>query len=759
MVRVTVAEMQGNKKPDEGGSAKISALESQLQQAWLQSQIPKVQRRTMTTGASVFDVSVEKRACSQSPAELPLNAVSGGASDAEKTYFHKSRQETVPSAEFLRRFATPQLETISEKTDMPVPRSISAPLVDSRISPPTSSNNSGLTQFSSSDEFSIDSQYCMGGGVFDSVDSEGHGSGFADLAGQTEPLALFLDDILTNEELEEEKYLVQETDAYQAMEREISDLLAPVDGEDEYDTFCTNFDFHPTEESSEYKVMAKEIADLLSPATAICDDGGSVGVDKSNFSAKFAPSEEDLALMMMDRYTSMLSKHIKDVSACSNVDYRTWITEKDEIQIDESFRSYFEAPHLEPSATTSGFDFNLLLRGAGQSNLSPERALSSGTSMTELLYRCALAVSQRNTGIATDLLAELQSQSSPHGSSIQRMAHYFVEALVAKMSGTGEELYTVITSKYPSAATMMKAFRVYVDYCPYIKLGHFFTMKMALDAFEGAPRIHVIQYGIQYGVQWPTFLQHLSLRPEGPPHVRMTGVDYPYPGVDPCKKINETGNRLAEFAKKWGVPFEFQAFAGKWESFKARDFDLRDDEVLVVQACNMRKNHDECVLSGSPRELSLKRIRSLNPKVFIFDDTSAAFNAPLFMTRFREAVKYYKLIFDGMELSMPCDDPHRVILEREIYGREILNIVACEGQARVERAEPYRQWHNRLQRAGFTLRPANPIVFDKAKAMMATFHKNYGIGKDEGWFLMGIDNQILRAISVWEPTPLPGFIS
>lgn len=92
------------------------------------------------------------------------------------------------------------------------------------------------------------------------------------------------------------------------------------------------------------------------------------------------------------------------------------------------------------------------------------------------------------------------------------------------MSGTGEELYTVITNNHPSAATMMKAFRTYVDYCPYIKLDHFFAMKSALDAFEGAPRIHVIEYGLQYGVQWPSFLQHLSLRPGGAPHVRMTGT-------------------------------------------------------------------------------------------------------------------------------------------------------------------------------------------------------------------------------------------
>jgi len=42
-------------------------------------------------------------------------------------------------------------------------------------------------------------------------------------------------------------------------------------------------------------------------------------------------------------------------------------------------------------------------------------------------------VSQRNTGVATDYFAELQSLSSPHGNSMQRMAHYFMEALVSKI--------------------------------------------------------------------------------------------------------------------------------------------------------------------------------------------------------------------------------------------------------------------------------------------------------------------------------------
>lgn len=92
------------------------------------------------------------------------------------------------------------------------------------------------------------------------------------------------------------------------------------------------------------------------------------------------------------------------------------------------------------------------------------------------------------------------------------------------MSGTGEELYTVITNNHPSSATMLRAFRTFVDYNPYIKVLHFYHIKSILDSIEGAHRIHVIQYGIQFGVQWPSFLHHLSSRPEGPPHVRLTST-------------------------------------------------------------------------------------------------------------------------------------------------------------------------------------------------------------------------------------------
>jgi hypothetical protein len=92
------------------------------------------------------------------------------------------------------------------------------------------------------------------------------------------------------------------------------------------------------------------------------------------------------------------------------------------------------------------------------------------------------------------------------------------------MSGTGEELYTVITNNHPSAETMLKAYGAYIDNCPFVILKHFLSTKAILDAIEGADRVHVIHYGALFGTEWPSLLKHLSMRPGGPPHFRFTGV-------------------------------------------------------------------------------------------------------------------------------------------------------------------------------------------------------------------------------------------
>jgi hypothetical protein len=139
-------------------------------------------------------------------------------------------------------------------------------------------------------------------------------------------------------------------------------------------------------------------------------------------------------------------------------------------------------------------------------------------------FRCAQAVEQNDFSHTNELIADLRQYSSAYGNAPQRVAHYFMEALVAKMSGTGGQLYTALSNNRPSAAEMLKAYRLFVGCCPFIQLSHYFGNSAILHAFGDAKRVHIVDYGILYGVQWPCLIYHLSQLPGGPPHLRITGI-------------------------------------------------------------------------------------------------------------------------------------------------------------------------------------------------------------------------------------------
>jgi hypothetical protein len=91
------------------------------------------------------------------------------------------------------------------------------------------------------------------------------------------------------------------------------------------------------------------------------------------------------------------------------------------------------------------------------------------------------------------------------------------------MSGTGGQLYTALSNSRPSAKKMLEAFKLYCQYCPFIRASYYFANNTILEAFKDAPRVHVVDYGILYGTQWPCLIHQLSEREGGPPHLRITG--------------------------------------------------------------------------------------------------------------------------------------------------------------------------------------------------------------------------------------------
>ncbi|KAL2898941.1 Scarecrow-like protein 14 [Bienertia sinuspersici] len=251
-----------------------------------------------------------------------------------------------------------------------------------------------------------------------------------------------------------------------------------------------------------------------------------------------------------------------------------------------------------------------------------------------LLILCAQSVASDDRRNADELLKQIREHSS-------------------------SRLYTALRSKRTSAADMLKAYQFFIRTCPLKKISIGFANYMISEKVaEKASKLHVIDFGIRYGFQWPALIQRLSARDGGPPKLCITGIDLPQPGFRPAERVEATGRRLAKYCERFSVPFEYHAIAQKWETIRVEDLKIGSDEVVAVNCLYRFRNLlDETIMADSPR------------------------NAVLNL------------------------DPERLMFEKEFYGREIMNVVACEGTVRVERPETYKQWQAKITRAGFRQLP------------------------------------------------------
>ncbi|CAD6252566.1 unnamed protein product [Miscanthus lutarioriparius] len=371
-----------------------------------------------------------------------------------------------------------------------------------------------------------------------------------------------------------------------------------------------------------------------------------------------------------------------------------------------------------------------------------------------MLLHCAQAVGMNDRRSATQLLGQIRKRSSPSGDANQRLAHCFAQGLEARLAGTGSQLYRSLVSRRTSVLEYLKAYQLFVEACCFKTMAFRFSNLTICHATLGRNKLHIVDYGIEYGLQWPTLLTRLATREGGPPEVRMTGIDLPQPGFRPSSRIEQTGRRLSSRASQLGVPFKFRSIAAaRWETIRVDDLDMEPDEVLVVNSLvpfGHLMEDGVTVDSPSPRDVVLNNIQKMRPDVFILCIVNASYNSPFFVTRFREALSYYSAIYDMLDATTPRDNELRLLVERDLYGQCALNVVACEGLDRVERPERYKQWQARNHRAGLSQLPLDPcIVKDVREWVKSLYHKDFVIDIDQHWLLQGWKGRILYAMSTW----------
>lgn len=198
-----------------------------------------------------------------------------------------------------------------------------------------------------------------------------------------------------------------------------------------------------------------------------------------------------------------------------------------------------------------------------------------GLHLLTLLLQCAEAVAADNLEGANRMLLEISELSTPFGTSAQRVAAYFSEAMSARLVSSCLGIYSPLPA-VPHRHKLASAFQVFNGISPFVKFSHFTSNQAIQEAFEREDNVHIIDLDIMQGLQWPGLFHILASRPGGPPRVRLTGLG------SSMDSLEATGKRLSDFAETLGLPFEFIPIAEKVGNLDPERLGVRRREAVAV---------------------------------------------------------------------------------------------------------------------------------------------------------------------------------
>ncbi|KAK1406514.1 hypothetical protein QVD17_41901 [Tagetes erecta] len=334
-----------------------------------------------------------------------------------------------------------------------------------------------------------------------------------------------------------------------------------------------------------------------------------------------------------------------------------------------------------------------------------------GACIEKLLLHCANALENSDVNSAQQVMWVLNNVASSSGDPNQRLASWFLRALVSRASRLCPTPMSNFNQRSAFQRRLMSVTELagYVDLIPWHRFGFCASNSAIFKAIQGCAKVHILDFSITHCMQWPTLIDALAKRPEGPPSVRISVPSW-RPSVPPFLNVltEEVGLRLTNFANFRNVPFEFNVIEVSpslqdssinfnYEFLLTQTNLVQEDEELVINCQNWLRYMPDIALS---KDSFLELIKSLNPRILTIVDEDCDLGSSSLASRITTCFNFLWIPFDALETFLPKDSCQRMEYEADI-GHKIENVIAYEGRQRIERLESSAKFSQRMKNLGF----------------------------------------------------------
>ncbi|XP_030521099.1 scarecrow-like protein 3 [Rhodamnia argentea] len=440
--------------------------------------------------------------------------------------------------------------------------------------------------------------------------------------------------------------------------------------------------------------------------------------------------------------------------------------------------------------------------GSPNSLLKELKSEERGLYLIHLLLACANHVANGNLENANIALEQISQLASPDGDTMQRIAAYFAEALADRILKSWPGLHKALNStKLSFLPEELLVRKLFFELFPFLKSAFVLTNQAIMEAMESEKMVHIIDLNATEPTQWIALLQSLNARPEGPPHLRITGIHQHKEVLDLMARS------LTEEAERLDIPFQFNPIVSKLENVEVENLSVKTGEALAISSVlqlhsllafdhehhqkrsplsfknmNVTDSHRVLLMSqnslgellqkdlvngsspstdsaaSSPLSLNvsvkmdnfLNALWGLSPKVMVVTEQDSNHNGSTLLERLVEALHSYAALFDCLESTVSRTSLERLKVEKLLFGKEIKNIISGEGAERKERHEKLDKWIQRLDLAGFGNAPLSYYGRLQARRLMQAYNCDaYKIKEDNGCVVMCWQDRPLFSVSAW----------